>query len=134
MSMMRNLSSSFDPRTLLSAAAMQAGSGAAGAGGRAGTEVTLVTPAEAEGAGWWRKGGLASGVPLPRLCRTSLWYCHVYDMIEDDRSAEYDASAVPRSSPMQRVIRMQCHSLLSCALHPKPHTLNANAQTLSATS
>eukprot|EP00802_Teleaulax_amphioxeia_P005385 Tamp_05389.p1 GENE.Tamp_05389~~Tamp_05389.p1 ORF type:complete len:825 (-),score=116.94 Tamp_05389:513-2654(-) len=76
-SMMRNLSSSFDPRTLLSAAAMQAGSGDAGAGGRAGTEVTLVTPAEAEGAGWWRKGGLASGVPLPRLCRTSLWRVRV---------------------------------------------------------
>ena len=76
-SMARNLSSTFDPRTLISAAASDA-AGIAGEGGGvssgAGAEVTLMTAGVAKGAGAARKGGRASVAGHgPRLCSTSLW-------------------------------------------------------------
>jgi hypothetical protein len=76
-SMARNLSSTFDPRTLIAAAASDAG-GIAGEGGGvssgSGAQVTLMTAGVAKGAGAARKGGRASVAGHgPRLCSTSLW-------------------------------------------------------------
>lgn len=76
-SMARNLSSSFDPRTLISSAASDAGGGAAERGGissGAGVEVTLMTAGGAEIEGAARKGGRGGVAGKgPRLCSTSLW-------------------------------------------------------------
>ena len=76
-SIARNLSSTFDARTLISAAASDAAASAAEGGGvssGAGAEVTLMTAGGGEGAGGARKGGRARVAGHgPRLCGTSLW-------------------------------------------------------------